>query len=147
MAERTEYACELVGEAAEQAPGTYNVVVSSEVIEHVPDQRAFVQHCADLVAPGGVLVMTTLDRSALSWLGAILVAEHITGMIKPGTHEWGSFVQPTELCQWMEDAGMEVIAGTGFRYWPLSGVWQTCGMAGAMNYGIAAMKRLPQHVG
>jgi ubiquinone biosynthesis O-methyltransferase len=127
-------------EAAE-TPGLFDAVVASEVIEHVRDPRAFVATCAGLVRPGGVLVVTTINRTVPSFLAAILAAEYALGLVPPGTHEWARFVTPEELSGAAEAAGLEVLADSGLAYNPITGEW--CEMADlSVNYALVA-RRLP----
>ncbi len=75
----------------------YDLVTSVEVIEHVSDPSLFAALCLQLVRPGGLLVMSTINRSAEAYAGAILAAEHILRWVPPGTHEFHKFITPFEL--------------------------------------------------
>jgi 2-polyprenyl-6-hydroxyphenyl methylase / 3-demethylubiquinone-9 3-methyltransferase len=70
----------------------YEVVCALEVVEHVPDRPAFLRLLSALVRPGGLLVISTIDRTLLSWLVAIVGGETILGVLPKGTHRWGWFV-------------------------------------------------------
>lgn len=97
------------------ADETFDLVTSMEVIEHVTDPAAFVAGLAACLAPGGLLILSTPNRTMLSRLAMIAVGEG-TGMIPRGTHDWRKFLTPDELTALVERAGLTVIdiAGLGF---------------------------------
>eukprot|EP00457_Paulinella_chromatophora_P007450 gb/GEZN01007473.1/.p1 GENE.gb/GEZN01007473.1/~~gb/GEZN01007473.1/.p1 ORF type:complete len:341 (-),score=31.80 gb/GEZN01007473.1/:316-1338(-) len=78
-------------------PGQFQVVCSLEVVEHVPDPHQFVQTLLRLLQPGGVLILSTLNRTLESFMVAIVGAEYILRLITPGTHTWNKFITPAEL--------------------------------------------------
>jgi 2-polyprenyl-6-hydroxyphenyl methylase/3-demethylubiquinone-9 3-methyltransferase len=85
----------------------FDLVTSLEVIEHVTDPRAFVQGLARALAPGGMMILSTPNRTTLSRLAMVTVAEGI-GQIPKGTHDWNKFLTPEELTALLEDAGLVV---------------------------------------
>jgi 2-polyprenyl-6-hydroxyphenyl methylase/3-demethylubiquinone-9 3-methyltransferase len=106
-------------EAAAARGARFDVVVASEVIEHVPDQQGFVHHLATLTAADGVICVSTLNRTARAYLEAILAAEGLLGWLPRGTHDWKRFVKPSELAAWLRAAGFRVdrLAGIGWKGW------------------------------
>lgn len=94
---------------------TFDLVMSMEVIEHVIDPAGFVAGLARALAPGGLMILSTPNRTALSHLAMITVGEG-SGMIPKGTHDWHKFLTPDELTAVVEGAGLKVIdvAGLGF---------------------------------
>ena len=97
-----------VGGVETAAGETFDLVTCLEVIEHVADAAAFVAGLAQAVAPGGLLILSTPNRTALSRLALITLAEG-SGQIPRGTHDWERFVTPDELGEMLADAGMRVI--------------------------------------
>ena len=93
----------------------FDLVTSLEVIEHVADPAAFVRGLAEAVAPGGLLVVSTPNRTALSRLAMISVAEGL-GMIPRGTHDWDRFLTPDELTAHLQAAGMTVSPPSGLSF-------------------------------
>ena len=101
----------------------YDAVVCLEVVEHVPDVGAFVKSCTDLVRPGGMLVLSTINRTMKSYALAIVAAEYVLGWLPRGTHQWERFVTPDELTRHMAAAGLTDPRLEGFVYSPLRDAW------------------------
>lgn len=95
--------------------GQYDLITSLEVIEHVADTRAFVAGLAEHLAPGGLLILSTPNRTARSRLMMITLAEGL-GQIPRGTHDWAKFLTPDELCALLRDAGLEVADVEGLSF-------------------------------
>ncbi|HYE27798.1 MAG TPA: bifunctional 2-polyprenyl-6-hydroxyphenol methylase/3-demethylubiquinol 3-O-methyltransferase UbiG [Allosphingosinicella sp.] len=104
----------------EALDGRFDLVTSLEVVEHVAETRTFVQGLADALAEDGLLILSTPNRTAWSRLMLILVAEG-TGQIPRGTHDWDKFLCPEELCELLNDAGLEIIDCTGLAWGPARG--------------------------
>jgi 2-polyprenyl-6-hydroxyphenyl methylase/3-demethylubiquinone-9 3-methyltransferase len=101
----------------------FDAVVSLEVVEHVPDVGAFIAACAALVRPGGLLVLSTINRNLKSYALAIVAAEYVLGWLPRGTHQWDRFVTPGELAGHLAAAGLSPPEVMGFVYDPLRDVW------------------------
>jgi 2-polyprenyl-6-hydroxyphenyl methylase/3-demethylubiquinone-9 3-methyltransferase len=99
----------------ETLSGRYDLVTSLEVIEHVADSRGFVTKLAEILAPDGLLILSTPNRTHLSRLLMITLAEG-TGRIPRGTHDWEKFLTPDELCALLDQAGLEVLDVTGLGF-------------------------------
>jgi 2-polyprenyl-6-hydroxyphenyl methylase/3-demethylubiquinone-9 3-methyltransferase len=100
----------------EDLPGRrFDLVTSMEVIEHVSNPAAFVAGLADALAPGGLMILSTPNRTALSRLAMITLGEG-TGAIPRGTHDWSQFLTPDELTALLEGVGLKVsdLRGLGF---------------------------------
>lgn len=99
---------------------SFDVVLALEVVEHVDDVPGFVATVAHAVAPGGLLVMSTIDRTWKSFLFAIVGAEYLLRVLPRGTHQWQRFVRPAELHAAVASHGLRQIDLRGMRYQPLS---------------------------
>jgi 2-polyprenyl-6-hydroxyphenyl methylase/3-demethylubiquinone-9 3-methyltransferase len=101
----------------------FEVVLSLEVVEHVADLSSFLKALARLVAPGGVLVIGTLNRTIRSFVKAIIGAEYVLGWLPRGTHDWRKFVTPQELDLGLRPHGLQLIERSGVTLKPLSMQW------------------------
>jgi 2-polyprenyl-6-hydroxyphenyl methylase / 3-demethylubiquinone-9 3-methyltransferase len=117
----------------------FDVVLSLEIIEHVADARAFVATSAALLKPGGVMIASTINRTARAYALAVVGAEYLLRWLPRGTHDWRRFVKPSELARWLRVAGLEVTDLTGMALSPLSG-WRLDRYDVAVNYLITAVK-------
>jgi 2-polyprenyl-6-hydroxyphenyl methylase/3-demethylubiquinone-9 3-methyltransferase len=117
----------------------FPVITALEVIEHVPEPAAFMQVLADLLEPGGVLFLSTLNRTRRSFLMAKVAAEYVLRMLPRGTHDWNKFITPGELGGLVRDAGLRVLDTAGLTPEGLSGRWRTSGNL-AVNYLLVAGK-------
>jgi 2-polyprenyl-6-hydroxyphenyl methylase/3-demethylubiquinone-9 3-methyltransferase len=115
----------------------FDLVTSMEVIEHVAEPAAFVSGLADLLAPDGILILSTPNRSPLSRLALIGIAEGF-GMIPKGTHDWGRFLTPDELAGHVEAAGLRVVDRKGLSFSIASGFQLSDDMT--LDYFLTAVR-------
>jgi 2-polyprenyl-6-hydroxyphenyl methylase/3-demethylubiquinone-9 3-methyltransferase len=125
---------ELAADAA-----AFDAVVCLEVIEHVPDVAVFLETCAKLVRPGGLMLLSTLNRTLKAYLLAIIGAEYILRWLPVGTHQWDRFVTPEELTRHLRAAGLAAPVVKGLVYNPLADTWSIGGDTD-VNYLAAAAK-------
>ena len=114
-----------------------SLVTSLEVIEHVTDAAGFVRGLAGAMAEGGLLILSTPNRTPLSKLALITLAEG-SGRIPRGTHDWDKFLTPEELTALLEDAGLRVIDTRGLVFSPATGF--ALGDSVALDYFLTAVK-------
>ncbi|MBA2126413.1 bifunctional 2-polyprenyl-6-hydroxyphenol methylase/3-demethylubiquinol 3-O-methyltransferase UbiG [Hyphomicrobium methylovorum] len=117
----------------------FDLVTCLEVVEHVPDPKAFIAECAALVKPGGLAVFSTLNRTFKSWALAIVGAEYVLGWLPRGTHQWDRFIPPVDLAGYAETAGLEAPRFEGITYNPLQDVW-SLNPSTDVNYLMSAKK-------
>ncbi|MGQ7829987.1 bifunctional 2-polyprenyl-6-hydroxyphenol methylase/3-demethylubiquinol 3-O-methyltransferase UbiG [Altererythrobacter sp. Z27] len=111
----------MAGELASLDLGTFDLVTSFEVVEHVANKRAFVAALAESVATGGLLVLSTPNRTAASRLLLVEAAERV-GYVPRGTHHWEDFVTPEELDELLSEAGLVMGAPCGIAWRPGKGL-------------------------
>ncbi|MCF6204102.1 MAG: bifunctional 2-polyprenyl-6-hydroxyphenol methylase/3-demethylubiquinol 3-O-methyltransferase UbiG [Methylococcaceae bacterium] len=105
---------------AEQEPEGFDHVTCMEMLEHVPDPASIISACAKLVKPGGMVFFSTLNRLPKAYLLAIVAAEHVLKMVPKGTHEYKTFIKPSELSQTARNSGLELQGITGIEYNPFN---------------------------
>ena len=103
----------------------FPVVTALEVIEHVPDQQAFVTLLSQLLEPGGLLFLSTMSRTPQSFVAAKVAAEYVLRWLPVGTHDWRKFVTPTELARMVRAAGLRVTDVAGITPDLMRGGWKT----------------------
>ena len=123
------------GELAALPPATFDLVTSMEVVEHVTDPAAFIGELAARLAPGGLMILSTPNRTTLSKLLLVEAAERV-GAVPRGTHDWDQFLRPEELTALLEGAGLAVIDRTGLA--PSAAKGFKLGGSEALNYLVAA---------
>ena len=116
---RVEYRLIAAEALAREAPSAFDVVTCLELLEHVPEPASTVAACAQLAAPDGTVVFSTLNRNPKSYAYAILGAEYILQLLPKGTHDWARFIRPSELANYARRAGLELQAMIGMTYSPL----------------------------
>ena len=129
---------------AEQLAATkvqFDLVVSSETVEHVADVPTFLAALARLSRPGGGIAMTTLNRTARSFALAIVAAEYVLGWVPRGTHDWRKFLKPPELAAGLRRVGVSVRDVSGMVYDPLRAHWRVSRRDLAVNYLLFGVKQ------
>jgi len=102
----------------------FDAVLLLEVIEHVPGVPLFLKTVAPLVKPGGLIVVSTLNRTLKAYALAIIGAELILRWLPLGTHNWDRFVTPDELRSALRGADLTPTDVTGMVYNPLTDEWR-----------------------
>ena len=117
-----QYQHALPEELADQGR-VFDAVISLEVVEHVADLPVFLNELARLVAPGGILVIGTLNRTIRSFVKAIVGAEYVLRWMPRGTHDWRKFVTPEELDLSLRRHGFRMVERCGVALNPISRQW------------------------
>ena len=103
---------------AEAMPAAFEAITCMEMLEHVPDPPAIIRACATLLKPGGHLFVSTLNRTPAAFALAIVGAEYVARLLPRGTHQYASFIRPSELGGWLRAADLQLDDVSGLMYEP-----------------------------
>ncbi|MEM6625265.1 MAG: bifunctional 2-polyprenyl-6-hydroxyphenol methylase/3-demethylubiquinol 3-O-methyltransferase UbiG [Pseudomonadota bacterium] len=118
---------------------TFDIVLNLEVVEHVADAELFLSDTAQLVAPGGLMIVATINRTSKAFALAIVGAEYVMRWLPRGTHEFGKFVKPDEVARAVTSAGLDADPAIGVSFNPLLDRWSLSSDA-MVNYMIVARR-------
>jgi 2-polyprenyl-6-hydroxyphenyl methylase/3-demethylubiquinone-9 3-methyltransferase len=118
----------------------FDVVLALEIVEHVADVALFVQSCCALMRPGGLIIFSTINRTPMSYLKAIIGAEYVLRLLPRGTHDWQKFLKPSELCREMTSHGITIEEMTGMVLDPLRWEWRINPKDLSVNYLVCGKK-------
>lgn len=118
----------------------FDIVLALEVVEHVADVELFLRSCGHLVKPGGLLFLSTLNRTAKAWALAIAGAEYVLRWLPRGTHDWKKFLKPSEVVRGLANGGVETKEIVGVVYSPLSRKWSLNARDLHVNYMLYGIK-------
>ncbi len=133
-----DYRC-TTAEALAAAGERFDAILNMEVIEHVADRDAFLGACSEMMKPGGIMFLATLNRTLKAFGLAVIGAEYVLRWLPRGTHDWSKFVTPDELKRGLTGAGLDVAELTGVSYNPLLDNWSLSSDI-AVNYMVLAEK-------
>lgn len=110
-----------VGEVENFKPkAKFDVVIASEVIEHVAEPALFISEAARCLKKGGVFILSAPNRTLRSLALGVVMAEHVLRLLPVGTHDWRKFLKPSEVVEMLEACGLEAQDVCGLRYNPLT---------------------------
>ncbi len=115
-----EYQQIAIEELTQHKPTQFDVITCLEMLEHVPEPASVINACAELVKPGGSVYFSTINRTAKSYLMAIVGAEYVLKLLPKGTHEHKKFIRPSELDQWARHSGLMLKHSTGIHFNPVT---------------------------
>ena len=118
----------------------FDVVLNMEVVEHVADPQAYLTACQALMKPGGLMICSTLNRTAKSFAMAIIGAEWVMRWLPKGTHDWKKFITPEELNTLISKAGLRPVDRKGMVFNPISWSWRLSDSDLGCNYVTASVK-------
>ncbi|MBK4214767.1 bifunctional 2-polyprenyl-6-hydroxyphenol methylase/3-demethylubiquinol 3-O-methyltransferase UbiG [Paracoccus caeni] len=121
-------------EALAEAGESFDVVLALEIVEHVADPARFIATCRDLVRPGGLVILSTLNRTAKSFMAAIIGAEWVMRWLPKGTHDWNRFIMPDELSDMCGQCGLADVDRSGMVFNPISFGWSLSPRDLSVNY-------------
>ncbi|MDO8910436.1 MAG: bifunctional 2-polyprenyl-6-hydroxyphenol methylase/3-demethylubiquinol 3-O-methyltransferase UbiG [Phenylobacterium sp.] len=106
-----------------EGAGPFDLILNMEVIEHVADPGEYLRTCSRLLAPGGLMIVATLNRTLKAFALAKVGAEYVLRWLPAGTHDWTKFLKPDELRGFLKDEKLQVQGPFGVAYDPMNGRW------------------------
>ena len=128
-------------EALAGSGAQFDIVMALEIVEHVSDVDLFLRSCGNMVKPGGLLFLSTLNRTAKAWAMAIAGAEYVLGWLPRGTHDWKKFLKPSEAVRGLRGGGIDAQEIVGVVYSPLSRLWSLNKNDLDVNYMLYGIRR------
>ncbi len=126
-------------EALADAGERFDLVLAMEVVEHVADPGLFLRACARLAAPGGLVVLSTINRTLKSFVQAIVIGEYVLRLLPRGAHQWNRFMKPDEIRSELDRSGLSTIDITGVTFDLRARALRLSGRTG-VNYILAARR-------
>jgi 2-polyprenyl-6-hydroxyphenyl methylase/3-demethylubiquinone-9 3-methyltransferase len=118
-----DYRCATAEALEAEGAGLFDLILNMEAIEHVEGPEQYLKACARLLAPGGLMIVATLNRTLKSFALAKIGAEYVLRWLPVGTHDWNKFLKPDELRGFLEGEPVTVDGPFGVVFDPLSGKW------------------------
>jgi 2-polyprenyl-6-hydroxyphenyl methylase/3-demethylubiquinone-9 3-methyltransferase len=134
-----DYRCSTAEDLLAAGVGPFDVVLNMEVIEHVADPGEYLRSCSRLLAPGGLMIVATLNRTLKAFALAKVGAEYVLRWVPAGTHDWRKFLKPEELRGFLSGEPVIVDGPFGVVFDPMSGRWSQSGDAD-VNYMMTVVR-------
>ena len=116
---KIDYQTSTIEKFADTTQNKYDAVTCMELLEHVPDPLSVLKSISRVLNPGGHLILSTINRTIKSYINMILGAEYIFNILPKNTHQYSQFIKPSELYNWLHQAGFELHEITGIKYIPV----------------------------
>jgi 2-polyprenyl-6-hydroxyphenyl methylase/3-demethylubiquinone-9 3-methyltransferase len=137
-----DYRCATAEQLLDEGAGPFDLVLNMEVIEHVADPRAYLRDCTRLVAPSGMMILATLNRTFKALALAKVGAEYVLRWLPRGTHDWNRFLKPDEIRGFLAGESVTVEGPFGVAYNPLADRWSLSADTD-VNYMMTLLKDRP----
>lgn len=137
-----DYRCATAEQLLAEGTAPFDVILNMEVIEHVADPGAYLRSCAQLLAPGGIMIVATLNRTLKALALAKVGAEYVLRWLPAGTHDWRKFLKPDELRGFLAGEPVHVDGPYGVTFNPLTGQWSTS-RDSEVNYMVTVTRAAP----
>ncbi|XP_072756717.1 ubiquinone biosynthesis O-methyltransferase, mitochondrial-like [Anoplolepis gracilipes] len=140
ISEKVNYIQASIEEFSSKNEKLYDAVIASEVVEHVENVDIFLEECVRILKPGGSIFITTTNKTLISWLGAIIIAECVLNLIPRGTHTWNKFISPYEVQYILDKYGCKTKLIRGIKFNPVTNQFSWSSLT-AIHYGLHAVKQ------
>jgi 2-polyprenyl-6-hydroxyphenyl methylase/3-demethylubiquinone-9 3-methyltransferase len=137
-----DYRCSTAEAVLAAGPARFDLVLNMEVVEHVAEPGQYLRDCTRLVAPGGLMIVATLNRTVKALALAKIAAEYVLRWLPPETHDWRKFLKPDEIRGFLDGEPVQVEGPFGVVFNPLSGRWSRAADAD-INYMMTVVR--PAH--
>jgi 2-polyprenyl-6-hydroxyphenyl methylase/3-demethylubiquinone-9 3-methyltransferase len=134
-----QFRCSTAETLLEEGAGPFDLILNMEVIEHVADPGAYLRACSQLLAPGGLMIVATMNRTLKALALAKIGAEYILRWLPAGTHDWNKFLKPEELQAFLSSEPVQIEGPFGVSFNPLTGKWVRSGDSD-VNYMMTVLK-------
>jgi 2-polyprenyl-6-hydroxyphenyl methylase/3-demethylubiquinone-9 3-methyltransferase len=119
-----DYRCATAEALLAEGAGPFDLILNMEVIEHVATPGPYLRSCAGMLAPGGLMIVATLNRTLKALALAKVGAEYVLNWVPAGTHDWRKFLKPDQIRDYLAGVPVEVQGPFGVAFNPLTGVWR-----------------------
>ncbi len=137
-----DYRASTAEQLRHEGAAPFDVILNMEVIEHVTDPGPFLRDCAAMLAPGGLMIVATLNRTLSALALAKIGAEYLLRWVPTGTHDWRKFLKPAEIRGFLAGKAFDVEGPFGLAYDPLTARW-TQGANATINYMMTVTPASP----
>jgi 2-polyprenyl-6-hydroxyphenyl methylase/3-demethylubiquinone-9 3-methyltransferase len=120
---------------------SYDVICCMEMLEHVEQPQAIIHHCQRLLKPGGMLFLSTINRTLKAYSTAIVLAEYVLSLLPRQTHDYDKFITPAELATALRNESFDAVSLKGMSYNPLTRAANLTQDV-SINYLMAARKSI-----
>lgn len=133
-----EYVCQPIEDYRPTESGIFDVITCMEMLEHVTEPQLVIQHASRLLKPGGILFLSTINRTLQAYVSAILIAEYVLNLLPRQTHDYNKLIKPSELAMMIRNVGLDMVSISGLSYNPLN---RTASLQSsvAVNYLMACL--------
>lgn len=114
------YECVSIENLAADIGDGFDIITCMELLEHVPDPKRMVGECARRLSTNGDMFFSTINRTPKAYALAVFGAEYVLKLLPRGTHDYSSFIKPSELARWGREAGLQANEFRGMAYNPLT---------------------------
>ncbi|MDP3561276.1 MAG: bifunctional 2-polyprenyl-6-hydroxyphenol methylase/3-demethylubiquinol 3-O-methyltransferase UbiG [Legionellaceae bacterium] len=119
----------------------FSIITCLEMLEHVQDPGLIIKHAARLLAPGGYLFLSTINRTFTAYASVVVAAEYVLRILPRQTHDFQKFIKPSELAHMIRAAGLEVMDMCGIAYNPFS---RDASLVNSVNTNYLVVSRAPE---
>ena len=137
----TEYLAQSTNEQLGSSLEQFDVITAMEIIEHVNSPQIFISELSKLLKPGGMLFLSTMNKTLLARLLTIDLAESVLGLVDEGTHDYEKYVCPEDLTHWLQQTDLTTKTVQGVTYLPILDYWTVIPFS-QVNYMLSAKKEL-----